>query len=181
MVAGRLINSSNSLRNQQNHAGESGTTGVGDYFYVIHFLYPMHHIMYLSRAARPMSDEELARLLQQARRANAQRGVTGALVYGNGQFMQIIEGEEETLAALYARLYQDARHGRIVKFADKPIAERTFTNWSMAFQPVSAAEFTHLAGYVAPADLAARTTGLAASENLLLQMVKQLLADAPAG
>ena len=52
----------------------------------------MHHIIYLSRATRRPTDDELAILLTQARAANAQQNVTGALVYGDGQFMQIIEG-----------------------------------------------------------------------------------------
>jgi hypothetical protein len=82
----------------------------------------MHHIIYLSRATRSMSDEELANLLTRAREANAQQDITGALVYGDGQFMQIIEGNEATLAMLYAKLLQDERHGQVFKFADKPIA-----------------------------------------------------------
>ena len=136
--------------------------------------------MYLSRATPPMSDEELAALLRQARHANAQRGVTGALVYGAGQFMQIMEGEEEVLSALYDRLYRDPRHERILKFADKPVAERTFTDWSMAFRPVSAAQFAHLAGYVAPNQLTAPTADLKAGEVLLLQMLKELRFSAAA-
>jgi hypothetical protein len=43
-------------------------------------------------------------LLTQAREANAQQNITGAFVYGDGQFMQIIEGEEPALVMLYACL-----------------------------------------------------------------------------
>lgn len=135
----------------------------------------MHHIIYLSRATRPLNDNELTTLLTQAREANAQQNITGALVYGDGQFMQIIEGEEATLAMLYARLLQDERHGQVFKFADKPILQRSFADWSMAFRPVSAEQFAELKGYVAPEELDLRAPGLSATDDMLLQMMKNFV------
>jgi hypothetical protein len=135
----------------------------------------MHHIIYLSRATRPMSDEELATLLTQAREANARQNITGALVYGDGQFMQIIEGEEADLAMLYARLLQDGRHGQVFKFADKPILQRSFADWSMAFRPVSAEQFQALQGYVAPEQLDLSAPSLSATDDMLLQMMKSFV------
>ncbi len=135
----------------------------------------MHHIIYLSRATRSMSDEELTTLLAQAREANAQQGITGALVYGDGQFMQIIEGEEAALAMLYAKLLQDERHEQVFKFADKPILQRSFADWSMAFRPVSTEQFQALQGYVAPEKLDLSAPGLSATDDMLLQMMKSFV------
>lgn len=132
----------------------------------------MHHIIYLSQATRPLSDEELVQLLAQARHDNAQQGITGALVYGAGQFMQIIEGEEAKLAMLYAKLLQDGRHGQVFKFADKPIAQRSFAEWSMAFRPLSPEQFAELAGYLTPEQLNLQAPGLSATDGMLLQMMK---------
>ena len=132
----------------------------------------MHHIIYLSRATKRPTDEELTTLLTQARTTNARQNITGALVYGDGQFMQIIEGEEADLAMLYARLLQDGRHEQVFKFADKPIAQRSFADWSMAFRPASAAEFATLAGYSTPEQLDLRAPGLSATDGMLLQMMK---------
>lgn len=135
----------------------------------------MHHIIYLSRATQSMSDEELKTLLIQAREANARQDITGALVYGDGQFMQIIEGEEAALAMLYAKLLQDERHGQVFKFADKPIAQRSFADWSMAFRPVSAAQVAQLAGYLTPEELNLQAPGLSATDDMLLQMMKSFV------
>jgi hypothetical protein len=132
----------------------------------------MHHIIYLSQATRSLSDEELAKLLAQAREDNTRQGITGALVYGAGQFMQIIEGEEAALAMLYAKLLQDGRHGQVFKFADKPIAQRSFADWSMAFRPLSAEQFAELAGYLTPEQLNLQAPGLSATDGMLLQMMK---------
>ncbi|RZK32349.1 MAG: BLUF domain-containing protein [Hymenobacter sp.] len=135
----------------------------------------LHHIIYLSKASQPLSDEQLIALLTQAREANARANITGALVYGDGQFMQIIEGPEATLAMLYAKLLQDGRHGQVFKFADKPIAQRSFADWSMAFRPLSPEQFTQLAGYLTPEELNLQAPGLSATDDMLLQMMKSFV------
>lgn len=132
----------------------------------------MHHIIYMSRGRRPMSDEELRTLLEQARAANEQQGITGALVYGDGQFMQVIEGEETMLAALYAKLLADPRHTGVVKLADKQIPQRSFADWAMAFEPLAMTDFEKLAGYVKPRELQLNVPGLSAADALLLEMMK---------
>jgi hypothetical protein len=132
----------------------------------------MHHIIYMSRGVRPMNEEELVALLEQARHENERQEITGALVYGDGQFMQIIEGEESVLAALYAKLLQDARHTNVVKLADKQIGQRSFQQWSMGFQVVSAEKFAKLAGYVDPVQMNMDVPSLSAADALLLQMMK---------
>ncbi|TGE08199.1 BLUF domain-containing protein [Hymenobacter fodinae] len=132
----------------------------------------MHHIIYMSRGTQAMSDDQLRTLLQQARAANEEQNITGALVYGDGQFMQIIEGEESVLAALYAKLLADPRHTSVVKLADKQVGQRSFGEWSMGFRPVSAEDFAELTGYVEPDKLDLSAPGLSAADALLLQMMK---------
>ncbi|MDF7814799.1 BLUF domain-containing protein [Hymenobacter sp. YC55] len=132
----------------------------------------MHHIIYMSRGVGSMSETDLRTLLQQARSENERQGITGALVYGDGQFMQIIEGEESVLATLYAKLLQDPRHINVVKLADKQILQRSFEDWSMGFQVVSPEEFTELTGYVEPRNMDMQAPGLSAADALLLQMMK---------
>ena len=135
----------------------------------------MHHIIYMSRATKSLTPATLAELLQQARQANEQHHITGALVYGEGQFMQLIEGEQSAVAALYERIAQDPRHEAVFKVADKAISTRSFTEWSMAFQPISLASFEHLTGYVSPAQLASRLQADSAADNLLLEKMKELM------
>lgn len=138
----------------------------------------MHHIIYMSTASWPMTDTELKELLTQAQQGNDRRGITGALVYGDGQFMQIMEGEQAALQALYAHLGQDRRHKGLFKLADRPIAERRFSEWSMAFQAVSPAEFEQLVGYVAPARLAQQLPDLGAADSPFVERMRNLV-EAP--
>jgi hypothetical protein len=110
----------------------------------------MHHLIYLSQATRPLSATALTCLLEQARQANAQQHLTGALVYGNKRFIQLLEGEQAVLEQVYARISQDPRHQHLCKVAAYPIAARRFAEWPLAFQSLSPAQFAHLAGYLAP-------------------------------
>lgn len=118
-------------------------------------------------------------MLQQAHQGNQQRAVTGALVYGNGQFMQVLEGEQAVVAALYEHIAQDPRHKGVFKLADKAIAERSFSSWSMAFKVLSPAQFARLVGYRSPAQLAQQLAqqlpAARVADAILLNMMRELL------
>lgn len=125
----------------------------------------------MSRAAHPMSDNDLEFILRQARLNNEQRNITGALAYGDGQFMQIMEGEKADLDAVYEVVSRDPRHKGLTKLADKEISQRSFSDWSMAFQTLSPEQFYELAGYTAPNELNEQAHNLSAADNLLFQMM----------
>jgi hypothetical protein len=111
----------------------------------------MHHIVYLSTATVPLAEHDLQTLLQQFRANNARLGVTGILLYSDdGRFMQVVEGEQATLRALYAKIQDDSRHRGLLTLADGPIARRHFSTWLMGFKVEGTAAFRQLAGYVDP-------------------------------
>ncbi len=76
---------------------------------------------------------ELEAILATARRKNAARGVTGALLFTEGRFVQALEGERDEVQATFAAISLDPRHDEIdvlsSQFADRP----RFNEWSMAF------------------------------------------------
>jgi hypothetical protein len=119
----------------------------------------MHHLIYLSQATRPLSAKALTCLLDEARQANERQHLTGALVYGNKRFIQLLEGEPVVLEQAYARITRDPRHQHLYKVADYPIAARRFAEWPLAFQTLSLAQFAHLASYLAPTQVRQRLPG----------------------
>ncbi|MBT9395356.1 BLUF domain-containing protein [Hymenobacter sp. NST-14] len=135
----------------------------------------LHHLIYMSREAQPLQEPELKHLLVQAQQANAAQGITGVLIYGDQQFMQIIEGEEASLARLYAKLLNDPRHTSVVKLADKQISQRSFASWSMAFQVASPEEFRKLRAYTAPEQLELQKPTMSAADALLLEMMQSFV------
>ncbi|QNH61042.1 BLUF domain-containing protein [Hymenobacter sediminicola] len=119
----------------------------------------MYHIVYLSSALADMDDAALKSLLLHSRRRNEERNVTGLLLFSAGNILQVLEGKQETVQALFDTIAQDCRHTHLYKLADGPVARRAFPEWSMGFATASPADFAQLAGYQDPASpdfLAAR-------------------------
>lgn len=62
---------------------------------------------------------------------NKANNITGILCYGNGYFLQCIEGSEQALTNLKNRLLLDDRHKDLQILDFSEISERRFTNWSL--------------------------------------------------
>ncbi|MBC8002193.1 MAG: BLUF domain-containing protein [Opitutaceae bacterium] len=94
----------------------------------------MFHIIYMSSAVVPFSPAELQALLETSRRNNTTLGVTGLLLYKDGNFLQVIEGEQAVVDELYSKISRDRRHRGCVPLFKESISQREFANWSMAFR-----------------------------------------------
>lgn len=104
------------------------------------------HVVYISSAAPGFQEREIPELLKHARSANAQRGLTGMLLYIGGSFFQVLEGEAESVDAVYAAIGRDKRHRRVTLIIREPIVEREFTEWTMGFSAVDPQEAGKLLG-----------------------------------
>lgn len=62
---------------------------------------------------------------------NQADNVTGILCYGNGCFLQCVEGSEQALTNLKNRLLLDDRHKDLEILDFSPIDERRFASWSL--------------------------------------------------
>jgi hypothetical protein len=101
----------------------------------------MHHLIYLSSAKGALSAQELQDLLVQSRHNNEQLGITGLLLYKDGNFLQAIEGEKEAVEALYAKIALDHRHHGLLVLFNEEIPERDFASWTMGFRDLSSRPF----------------------------------------
>jgi len=107
----------------------------------------LHQIIYASHSLVPMKNPELVALLEKSRRDNAALGVTGLLLHADGNFMQTIEGERDTVHALLDKIKRDPRHTGIFLLCDEPIAQRSYGDWSMAFREISPSDAARLPGF----------------------------------
>ncbi|MFD1466807.1 BLUF domain-containing protein [Hymenobacter caeli] len=103
----------------------------------------MHHLVYTSTVAF-FTKEDLQGLLGRWRATNARLGVTGVLLYGEGQVLQVLEGEAGPVQKLFATIAADVRHRSVSKLADGPSPGRAFADWSMQFRAVDAAAFARV-------------------------------------
>ncbi|MCC3155615.1 BLUF domain-containing protein [Hymenobacter sp. 15J16-1T3B] len=132
----------------------------------------MKHIVYLSRAVRPLSDQDLQELLVQCRRDNARNGITGILFYSHGNIAQLFEGEDDVAETLFSRIAQDGRHSHVQKLIDRPIAHRSFADWHMAFHPIEPAGFETLQGFLLPRSVPPPPDTLSIADATLVELVR---------
>lgn len=98
-------------------------------------------MIYESRASRSFSESEVEALLASSRASNRQKGITGILLYRNGSFTQVLEGEESDVRALLEKIQRDPRHQALSVRLEQRIESRSFPNWSMAYSRRDLAEF----------------------------------------
>ncbi|WP_085317476.1 BLUF domain-containing protein [Derxia lacustris] len=88
-------------------------------------------VLYVSSATQPMTEADIAALLVQSRDRNAQLGITGLLLYRDGNFMQAIEGPSDAIVAVYGSICRDPRHTNVITLIDTPVPTRSFAAWSL--------------------------------------------------
>lgn len=97
----------------------------------------MIQISYVSQASAPMSADQLLALLMQCRTNNVARGLTGMLLYGNGTFLQVLEGDDAVVDGLVDIIAADPRHVGMQRLARKTIERRQYADWTMGFERVT--------------------------------------------
>jgi hypothetical protein len=88
-------------------------------------------LLYVSRCTAPLDDAQIFRLYKTAVENNAIEGLTGVLIHDGNVFLQLLEGGEEAVAAMMARLRADPRHCDIEVRDERVIARRSFGSWNM--------------------------------------------------
>lgn len=93
----------------------------------------MHLIIYTSKyVGRPEDiDDVLTDIVIRSEINNLEFGITGLLFYHNGRFIQVLEGERDSLEGLMSILENDDRHENIQRIVDQTIKKRAFKEWSM--------------------------------------------------
>ena len=105
------------------------------------------HCVYCSASAKmPVSSTDLESLLEECRRNNSKADITGLLLYQNGSFFQVLEGEHATVDALFNKISLDNRHHQTKKIIFEPITTRSFAAWTMGFPKITSKELATIPG-----------------------------------
>ncbi len=106
------------------------------------------HIIYVSTAVHEMSDTDLAEILEVSRQENLKFGITGMLLYRQGHFIQVLEGESQFVNRVMERIKLDSRHHSVMILERYVIPARDFADWSMGFHIVSDTDIYLHPGFV---------------------------------
>ncbi|KQR88285.1 MULTISPECIES: BLUF domain-containing protein [unclassified Microbacterium] len=97
---------------------------------------PLVSVSYVSTETDPFDDERLAALLAQSRRSNHEHDLTGMLLHRRGRFFQVLEGPQDAVDALIAKIREDARHHDIRILLRENLDDRRFDEWTMGYEPI---------------------------------------------
>jgi hypothetical protein len=86
-----------------------------------------------SRVAMPGGAAVVNAIVQGAVAWNGANGVTGALLFTERHFAQLLEGPDEAITELLTRIAADTRHGDLRVVDNKQVEGRSFGSWSMAY------------------------------------------------
>jgi hypothetical protein len=93
------------------------------------------HLIYHSKNNLQADDRgqlsNLREILAKAQSKNSQNGVTGYLIFDKSYFIQILEGDSETVMSTFERIKGDRRHMEIAVVETREIAMRSFGSWTM--------------------------------------------------
>jgi len=103
-------------------------------------------IAYVSRA-RSTQGDEVSEILEQSRANNLRLGLTGALLHQPGKYVQILEGPETEVRAVFRKINFDPRHHSIHLVSSEPIEKRQFAEWSMGDRSLSGDAMKQLSGF----------------------------------
>lgn len=104
---------------------------TGGFFYL--YIIMEHTICYLSKQAKALEEAELEILFNHIVFKNPKLHITGALLHNNDFFLQVLEGNKETVTELFANIRKDNRHKDILVILDQKIENRIFQNYEATF------------------------------------------------
>ncbi|KQT86314.1 BLUF domain-containing protein [Aurantimonas sp. Leaf443] len=94
-------------------------------------------LTYASQIAADRDRSDIEAIVEQSRPANQRRGITGVLAFHDGRIMQILEGPEREVLALYERIRMDDRHHGVVELQRETIDVVQFERWGMTSRPLA--------------------------------------------
>lgn len=107
----------------------------------------MIHLIYGSSTSYTMGNDELLHILTKARLKNRQLGITGMLLYKGGNFLQVLEGEEDVVVPLFETIKKDPRHYNVELIAQREMKERAFAEWEMGFVQIDSLKPVNVPGF----------------------------------
>ena len=99
--------------------------------------YPIFRLTYLSSPVRPFTDADFDDIESKSIEANNERDVTGLLIVNDDRILQILEGREDAVRGLYAKIEADDRHTITKLVFTGEDEERMLLTWSMVVRSVT--------------------------------------------
>lgn len=118
------------------------------------------------------NESEIPAILKSSVRNNSLNGITGMLLYSRGNFLQVLEGEDEVVTATYDRICLDPRHRNTIFLTKEDVTERHFSNWSMGYRNLGPEHAAALPKYAPYFQFGFDTSAIKAKPGVALEMLE---------
>lgn len=90
-------------------------------------------IVYVSTATPDLEESEIKNVLSNSKSWNNEHDITGLLLFSEGNFFQIIEGEKSLIHELFENIQSDKRHRNIMQIFGKDIHKEAYDGYESDF------------------------------------------------
>ena len=111
--------------------------------------------------------------MEESRARNLSHGITGMLMYleGNflhlfeGRFIQVLKGSRDEVTAIFQQIKKDKRHHDILLLKEAESESRAFEKWLRDIKAMHLAEYEAMSGFFSLEDLTSKNTESADSNS----------------
>ncbi len=86
-------------------------------------------ICYVSSVSNDVNLKEIKELLKSSANYNNQHDIRGVLLYAEGNFFQILEGDKQLVGEIYQHIQKDPRHKNIIQVVGKNLKQGAFDGY----------------------------------------------------
>lgn len=90
-------------------------------------------ISYVSTVSSNLNETDIQAILHYSREWNIAHEITGILLYSEGNFFQVLEGDKKLVEDLFKRIENDPRHYDLIRIFQKKIQQEKFTGYKTNF------------------------------------------------
>ncbi len=95
----------------------------------------MYHIIYASQSPAMLSQSQLENYKLPVFGDITGKKITGLLIYSEGYFLGVIEGNKRSVTRLWNLIEKDERHSEIICISKGSGPSRHFKDWTLIYRP----------------------------------------------
>ncbi|MGO4911552.1 BLUF domain-containing protein [Leeuwenhoekiella sp. W20_SRS_FM14] len=100
-------------------------------YYPIYFMF--YYLIYVSDSSDLSNTEIVNDILNNVANWNTILDISGFLVYKDGNYLQLLEGEKENVLKLFNKIKKDRRHKNVTQILDNQSTNRLFSDYESGF------------------------------------------------
>ena len=135
----------------------------------------MKRLLYVSESniEQAIAGKTISDIVAGAQVRNAQLHLTGALIFSNTYFAQVLEGPKGAVSQMMISIKADTRHRNINVVDESLINDRKFSDWKMAYHGPSQFVSRHVSRLLQPASLSEQIRASEWLTELALEFSRQ--------